>query len=209
MEINLFPTTIWKKQIFPTENQKKETDDLFSDLQEYMHQGVWAYESGKSTGELTKMIHEKHPEMHWITRQSIKHVVEYWKAIKYSTEHDINLETCWVNFHGYGDSTGEHSHVNGIHKADVSAVYYYQKDFNTGHIQFTNPLGHIHEMTPYGTPYRDSEDYRTTVSTQTGDLIIFPSWIKHRTLPNLSTDTRIAVSMNFQLTKYVYVTDGQ
>ena len=205
MDINLFPIKIFKGRIVPSPSEIDETNDLFNDLQEYTDKGVWAGESGKSSGQLTKMLHEKHYEMHWITRQTLKLVVDYWKDINYSTEFDINLETCWVNFHEYGDTTSEHSHADGVNRADISAVYYYSKHPLSGHIQFKNPLEYIHMLTPYAGSYEFSEDCWSTVPTETYDVLIFPSWLKHRTQPNLSQQKRIAVSMNFQMVKYVSV----
>ena len=60
-------------------------------------------------------------------------------------------------------------------------------------------------LTPYVGSYEFSEDCWSTVPTETYDVLIFPSWLKHRTQPNFSQQKRIAVSMNFQMVKYVSV----
>jgi ectoine hydroxylase-related dioxygenase (phytanoyl-CoA dioxygenase family) len=37
----------------------------------------------------------------------------------------------------------------------------------------------------------------TTVESNEFDLLIFPSWLNHRSQPNKSNENRIAISMNF------------
>ena len=194
--INLFPILIQKVKIIPNEHQYRSTNDLIYRLLSTTSEDKWALESGKSTGELDLYLYKK-IEMKWLIDQATNHVNNFWKTLDYRRGARPVVTSSWANLHTHGQVTGEHSHCGGAVKAHISAVYYLKKPENSGNILFTDPLEYIHKMTPahnydeaFGSTYQE-------VVVDQFDLIMFPSWLKHHTKPNMSHDDRVAISINF------------
>lgn len=192
---NLFATPVEKVQIVPTEEQYEKTvvllDKMFNDVKE----NNWALETGKSTGELGLDLHDC-PEMWWLVDQAIEHIRLYWKALGYRHTDAIIPESSWANIHSVNQTTGEHAHCGGFKKAHISSVYYIKKPPRSGHIEFVDPLEYIHRMTPVH-EFSERTGTYNEFATEQYDLILFPSWLKHRTQANKSNEDRIAISINF------------
>ena len=96
----------------------------------------------------------------------------------------------WVNFHGKDGKTLEHNHPNAFL---VAATYLHMPE-NGGSIQFKDPLEYhksVHE-------HEDSKSwFWKDVSAVTGDILIFPGWLRHRTHPNNSDINRWVLTTNF------------
>ena len=195
-DINLFPTLVHKVKIQPTEHQYKSLDALITRLLSTASEHTWALESGKSTGQHNLYLY-KAIEMKWLLDATLVHVNEYWKRLDYRRGAKIIPTSSWANLHQHGQTTGEHSHCGGAVKSHVSVAYYLKKPANSGNILFTDPLEYIHKMSPVhvydetlGSPYSE-------VQAEQFDLVIFPSWLKHHTQPNMSQEDRVAISINF------------
>lgn len=84
------------------------------------------------------------------------------------------------------ESTGYHSHhaPEDYNFLNLSCVYYVKTPPNCGRIKFV-PKTHNNKT--------------WSIDPEEGLLIIFPSWIPHYTLRNLSNDMRISISANFNI----------
>jgi uncharacterized protein (TIGR02466 family) len=194
--INLFPIPIKKVKIIPSEHQYNSLGSLIDRLLSSTSENNWALESGKSTGELDLYLYKK-IEMKWLVDAALLHANNYWQDMDYRRGAKVSITSSWANLHTYGQVTGEHSHCGGAVKAHISAVYYLKKPKDSGNIKFTDPLEYIHKMTP---AHNYDETFGSTyceVDTDQFDLILFPSWLKHQTQPNMSYDDRVAISINF------------
>ena len=63
-----------------------------------------------------------------------------------------------------------------------------------GDIQLCDPLDYIRRLTPLQKDWGESI-ISETVPTETGDFLLFPGWIRHRT--QFATGQRQAISINF------------
>jgi uncharacterized protein (TIGR02466 family) len=192
---NLFATPVEKVKIIPTQEQYDITllllNRMFNDVKEHN----WALETGKSTGELGLDLHDC-PEIWWLIGRATEHVRTYWKELGYRDTERIIPESSWANVHMTNQTTGEHAHCGGFKKAHISTVYYLDKPAYSGHIEFVDPLEYIHRMTPIH-EFSERIGTYTEFLTEQNDLILFPSWLKHRTQANSSNEKRIAISINF------------
>ena len=75
----------------------------------------------------------------------------------------------------------------------VLSVYYLEKD-EGGDICLCDPLDYIRRLTPLKKDWGDAI-IAEPVPTRTGDFLLFPGWIRHRT--NRATNKRQAISINF------------
>lgn len=101
---------------------------------------------------------------------------------------NVVIGSSWCNVHNRGGWTDEHQHRGTV----FSAVIYLSVPENGGNLQIRNPLeyhwGSISTKAP--TPW-------TTIPVKTGDVLIFPSWLMHRTEKNESDQPRYVMSLNF------------
>jgi len=200
MNLNIFPVKVFKTKIIPTEQQYADFDNLLSKSFETTNENIWALETGKSTGQHDLYLHHA-PAARWLVEQAMDHVVAYWSALDYRRGADIKVTSCWANLHKYGQSTGEHSHYGGAIRAHISAVYYFKKPAGSGNIEFVDPLEYIRKMEPIHeyseyTPDGIAHMYKEIEADQF-DLVLFPSWLNHRTQASTSMEDRVAVSINF------------
>jgi uncharacterized protein (TIGR02466 family) len=198
--LNLFPILVQKYKIEPSQEEYQVFDTYLNALFNRATEDAWALETGKSTGEYNLFLHER-PESQWLMPKVFECVYHYWSALHYRTGAKIECTSAWANSHKFGQVTGEHSHCGGAVRAHISAAYYFKKPALSGNIEFVDPLEYIHKMTPIHeyseyTPVGISHMY-TEVDASQFELVLFPSWLKHRTQTSQTNDERVCVSMNF------------
>lgn len=196
MKIDLFPTPIYSVSIPPTEQEYVELDAVLAQSFSTVPENNWALESGKSTGDHDLYLYSV-PQMQWLMTQVMPHVELFWQQLNYRHDSDVRITSAWANLHKYGQTTGQHNHCGGAIKAHISAVYYFKKPAMSGDIEFVDPLEQLHRMTPVHEYSEVSGSMYKAIPTNQFDLLLFPSWLMHRTQPNLSQEDRIAISMNF------------
>ena len=187
--LNLFPVPVLKGHIDPPEGLFEAIAEKLEDC----HKGKWASETGKSTGEFGMDLHLNVPQVSELIDLMLPSVVDYWDQHLLYAPAQIEPTSCWSNWHTYNDFTGEHSHCNGRLGCHIASVYYLQKD-EGGDICLCDPLDYIRRLTPL---QKDNGDaiIAEPVPTRTGDFLLFPGWIRHRT--NRATNKRQAISINF------------
>ena len=195
--LSLFPTLVQRVNIAPTEEEYNKLDSLLTRIFNRAQDNLWALESGKSTGEYDLYLY-KAPEMKWLMDKMLPYIHDFWAINDYRIGSKIITTSAWANLHRYGQTTGEHSHCGGAIKAHVSVAYYFKKPPNSGNIEFVDPLEYIHKMSPKHQYEETSGKMYAPVEAEQFDLVIFPSWLKHRTQPSLSNEDRVAISVNFK-----------
>ena len=94
----------------------------------------------------------------------------------------------YVNVHKSNAQANEHNHAcNSI----VVAAYLYMPD-NGGYFQAKDPLEYHKSNLPIS-----NENIWSTLPTKTNDVLVFPSWLQHRTQPNISNEDRWVLTTNF------------
>lgn len=194
--IKLFPIHIYKASIVPTEEQDLATLNKLYELFSQCNDNVWPGESNRSTGELGFDLHHS-KEFDWITTPLMNYVHDYWfNGLEYAPL-NITLRDSWANVHRIGDTTKEHSHSDGYRgNCHVSAVYYFRKPKDCGHIEFCDPLDYIKRLTPYNS-LKGIDLLSTEVKADQYDVLVFPSWLRHRVPPHPVQEERIAISFNY------------
>lgn len=166
--------------------------NLLGEIWNDCERGVWSGESGRSTGQQLLDLHD-YPEMEWVIQQMMPEVINYWdNDLKYAPT-NIQPVASWSNLHEDGDFTAEHSHSDGLRQAHVASVFYLKKA-EGGDIEFCDPLDYVKRLTPLA---RSAEDaiLSESMPCTTGDFLLFPGWLRHRTQPAIGK--RVAISINF------------
>jgi uncharacterized protein (TIGR02466 family) len=112
------------------------------------------------------------------------------KGMEYSKMyHDYKITNSWVNVHEKGGITATHNHSNTF----LVAAAYLNMPENGGYFECKDPLEYVK-----GEHYFDEPSWMwKQVSTITGDVLIFPAWLRHRTQVNQSDDKRWVLTTNF------------
>ena len=110
---------------------------------------------------------------------------EYSKHMKYA------IYNSWINLHIPGGSTEAHNHGPSV--VAVSTYLYMPKD--GGYIEFYDPLEYHKAHLPR--VIDDQQSNWKVVPTVTGDVILFPGWLKHRTQKNKSNENRWVLTTNY------------
>lgn len=111
--------------------------------------------------------------------------------------------TCWYGMMTDTNNTLVHDHTGGPSNIQWSGVHYIELDTsNTNGTIFLNPNA---RMMKGVVPTKDTtklpdlyRPYDKQCTVEDGDLVLFPSWLDHRT-PDYSGALRVVVAMNIML----------
>jgi uncharacterized protein (TIGR02466 family) len=193
--VELFPIKIYKTSIVPSIEMDCLLETTLTNLFDKCDENKWAGESGFSTGQLSMNLHHLE-EFRWLFTEAGVHLEKYWEELEYAS-FPVTLRDSWANLHYGNHETQEHSHTDGeFGNSIISAVYYFRKPNNVGNIVFCNPLDYILRLQPYK-KLKGIETLGEELSTNQYDLLLFPSWLRHRVPKYNSSEKRIAISFNY------------
>lgn len=134
-------------------------------------------------------------EMRDITNAVMNTANQMWHDWKLSPC-EFWVENSWINIHNTGGETLEHAH--GF--TTIVATIYLHLPKDGGFIEFKDPLEY-HWM---GHPqlFPDTKNLWYEIPAITGDIIMFPGWLRHKTQVNYSTEDRAVCTMNISHQKH-------
>lgn len=109
----------------------------------------------------------------------------------YSSFMGYAIYNSWINLHVPNGSTSTHNHGPAV----VAVSTYLYMPENGGYIEFFDPLEY--HKTPFPRTIDDQISNWKEVPTITGDVCLFPGWLKHRTQPNKSKENRWVLTTNY------------
>lgn len=86
----------------------------------------------------------------------------------------------------------EYGQIHNHHIADISGVYYFQTNEEDGDLFFESPVAAIHSSLCFGEKYGIRWKHKPKV----GKIVLFPSWLNHGIMTNLTDNERISLSFN-------------
>lgn len=102
------------------------------------------------------------------------------------------IRSMWGNINSKGDFNYTHVHPSGW----MSAVYYVRVPDSNSRIVFEDPRPAA--IMDFQNSCLNVNSYFEH-SPQTGELLLFPSWLPHFVYPNQSSQIRISISFNVEL----------
>jgi uncharacterized protein (TIGR02466 family) len=196
MKINLFSVDIWKS-IFPDVNYLSTltNQDLLSRIDLVPPESVIA--SGVTTSAWadytqTDQLH------HWPEFKPLADTIEgfadhIWEELEYYDDATPQICQSWITVGKRDAMILPHIHYN----AHLSAVVYISASPEQGNIVFESPM----EMALIGQPIKNKiKRVRREISVVSGDVIIFPGYLKHYTMPNKTNEPRITFVANLNST---------
>ena len=120
------------------------------------------------------------------------HAKVYWDSIDYFPEANPKIYQSWINLHKHGGNIASHCHG----RSALAAVFYLNASPAHGNIVFENPLDLLWQV-----PYIHTEkQFYQEIPVFTGDLYIYPGWLKHHTKSNTTGNARMVFAMNLNAT---------
>lgn len=139
----------------------------------------------------------------------LQHTKLYWKILDVDSRLEPKIDQCWSNIHYENSLTIEHSHS----LYPIVATLYVKAEKNSGDLVLVNPMEYGLTHIPYGVAIENKIE--TSIKVLTGDLVLFPGWVRHKTKENFSNEPRIVMSYNINyIGKYLssnsdYIIDYQ
>tara|TARA_R110000796_G_scaffold246206_1_gene370868 strand:- start:60 stop:638 length:579 start_codon:yes stop_codon:yes gene_type:complete len=131
-----------------------------------------------------------------LNKEIQKKFVKYMESIPLNNSFQIS--SVWGNINGYKDYNTAHIHPHSA----ISGIYYLKTPANCGRLCFYNPaeqgIGYLwgHCVKKFTT----QNSVLWKIDIEEGDLILFPSWLKHSVDPNLNKkEDRISLAFNISL----------
>jgi uncharacterized protein (TIGR02466 family) len=192
----LFPLKIYKTS-YPDVSKLQSTllpllDSIFEKTKKN-NQGSMR-EEGLCSYNAVRNLHTW-PELQPLVKFIEYHYLQYWEKLAYSKEIKPKLIEMWANKYPNGAFIDWHNHS----PIAITSSFYLQKDPGGGNILFEHPnelllkhqptLGDL-EKNIYHSLFTEE------IKVSSGDLIMFPGYLKHRTIPNLEKTDRIIIGAN-------------
>ena len=114
---------------------------------------------------------------------------KYTKNISQSDQRLV-VTQCWANKNPPGSKHHEHVHPNSI----LSGVFYLKQDKTLPPIQFTKSIQGAMKLDPKKYNNLNSETF--LLPCVDGELLLFPSNLKHSVPTNMGKEARISLSFN-------------
>jgi len=192
---------VWHTEVFKP--QQSEIDYIKSLPLKILDSKTETYKDGKvslpsnsqTKGTVDSYIFE-HTELERLKNLALHYADHYVKEI---LEIDINyyLTQSWSTMTPKNEKHHYHMHRNSL----FGGVMYLQADRNKGgELILDCGRSMLEEGFNFEYNIKNYNIYNSTNWTHavgTGDIVMFPGWLAHHTLPNLSDEDRIAVGFDF------------
>ena len=191
--IKLFPTIV-HRDFYPRAYELKETlfsklDTVFADTENnnnvFMKDGTLC--SYNSNSYLHVEFAEETKEVVEFVESAAK---QYWRECQYHAGLTPFVFQMWANTTPKGGYVEPHLHGN----MPFTAVLYVDASPEQGNLILENPLDMVLMTQPISPEVKYPMGEELEVNT--GDLILFPGYLKHRVLPNTTDRDRLILGFN-------------
>jgi uncharacterized protein (TIGR02466 family) len=195
MIVELFPVKIYQNKI---ENAKLILDNILPDIRNMLdnenavHEdlGPKSYSTFNSNNQL-----QKHPAMSTVVSQLNVMIAECWKDFQLHTSLQPYINEMWINeTYPQGAGVTYHNHSPYL----LAGVCYLQADPGMGNLIFENPNSLVIGTQPHNWNNLDSisGNIQAEFPVNTGDVVMFPGWLKHRAGLNITNSNRYIIGFN-------------
>lgn len=151
-------------------------------------------EQGDAASSAANMLRQPHvmPEFReyykWLEPIAQHILLKEWDLYD---RHSYRIANSWVNFHGKGGVTKKHHHAATV----LTSAAYLNLPEDGGFIEFRDPLEYVKGF--YIKNADDEEFGWKRIPAVTGDVLLFPGYLRHRTQPNNSNEKRWVLTTNY------------
>lgn len=192
--IPLFSVPLFKTNIGPLDSIER----TWIDSLEYPDKAVARDNSDDHMEPVNRGMHILNSGQLKNTKTKIQNALNYFTKTIMGVEQDFRLTTSWINKIPETEWIQQHSHANSV----ISGVYYIQTTPQCSPIVFNKPFlytNFVHQTVQITFDENVSNQYNTEhigVQPETGDLLLFPSWLEHTVRPQQPNVDRIGLAFN-------------
>lgn len=182
--VQLFEHLIWRGHYNGDLSSLKERIEILFDTSNNLNTGL-EMDGGLSSSSDPNAPHhwkEAQPFLNWLIEPGSQ-VWQHWGF----PDAALRVGASWANQHPKGAWTNEHQHRS----VPMVAVLYVNQPDGGGNLEIADPLFYH-----WNYSFKPTYDTWREIAVQTGDVLIFPGWINHRTQKNTSNDNRYVISFN-------------
>ena len=175
--------------VFPTPIQIYKYENNIDTALKYVEGIEWKEQVDNSNFKTKDSYLTKHESLKDITSFFKECIDDFTKNI-YRSEQRLTITQCWGNKNPKGSKHHEHVHPNSI----VSGVFYLRQDPKLPPITFAKHEAHSMKLDPIQYNVLNSESF--ILPCVSGELILFPSNLRHSVPVNKGDEERISLSFN-------------
>ena len=138
----------------------------------------------------------KRPEFQEISRAIAQYVRVYLDKRQWKNETKILMTELWVNYQSKYQYQEYHDHRERL----ISGIYYIDVPEGTPGIMMKTPLKANFDDLFFN---EDAVQEVNHLKIETGDILLFPSWLDHGGKANMTDSHRVNVSFNFGVPELV------
>lgn len=150
--------------------------------------GISSVAYSKSTGD-NPHNWEEFSEFRVWAQERVSEALSKWKM----PNQPWNANLSWIIKHNHGGWTDEHNHPEAM----WSCAYYLKAPENSGRFLVRDPMDYCW----FNKRSLENCDSWYPIDLKTGDFLIFPSWLYHKTEKNMSNEAKWVMSINFEYRK--------
>ena len=112
------------------------------------------------------------------------------------SEHQLSLDSLWVNILGEGGAHSGHIHPGSV----ISGTLYIDMPDGAGALKFEDPrLAMMQAEPPKQSDLPDRLNRFVYRAPKPGTVLLWESWLRHEVMPNRSASPRLTISFNYGL----------
>ena len=175
--------------VFPTPVQIYKHENSIEKELKYIENIEWTPQVANGNFKTKDSYLTKHEQLKNITSFFKECIDDYCNTIMNSNQRLV-ITQLWGNRNPKGSKHHEHVHPNSI----ISGVFYLRQDPKLPPIQFSKANQHAMKLDPRKYNSYNSETFLLPCTA--GELILFPSNLKHSVPINMGDEERISLSFN-------------
>lgn len=182
--VHLFEHLIWKGHYNGDLTDIKSRVEFLMNNSKHLNTGL-EMDGGVSSSSDPNNPHtwrDLAPFLNWAMPMA-KNVWSHWGF----PDEELFVAASWANKHPKGAWTFEHQHRS----VPLVIVLYVNQPNGGGNIEIADPLFYHWNYSK-----KPTHDTWREIPVKTGDVLIFPGWINHRTQKNTSDEDRYIISFN-------------
>ena len=153
------------------------------------------YPGGYTSYSSASRMHQLSPTFAQLERRLNRHVAAFARALEFDLGgRTLAMTDCWVNIMPRNVGHGLHLHPLSA----ISGTYYVKTPRRCPGLKFEDPrLERFMAAPPRLATARRANRPWIVMPAQTGDVVLFESWLRHEVPPNPVAVERISISFNY------------
>ncbi len=192
----LFVTQVYQKKLaFQLEDLKQEIDQTMRADLAGQRWSKKNYANGYTSYGSWDQLHKMSSTFETLQKKIDVHVEFYLKKLDFEIKAKaLQMNNCWINVMPPGSSHTAHLHPHSV----ISGSFYVDVPSKASAIKFEDPRLGLFMNAPVPKLKAAKENQRFfSILPQSGDLILFESWLKHEVPRNTSRKPRMSISFNY------------